>query len=195
MSLIIFNFLAMSTVPTTAETITTEETTPIIETTLSETVTEETTPVLLCQGSEELSHPLIGASGNYMKTACFVFGEFSQADADAYCKAGGMKLFQIDSLELQSVLFAYMEPQLEGYDFMIRVDGLRDTTDNKWYYYSNGKAPAFGGLEWINGPDVLTGFDSMMITNMQYPQSKIIQTFKVDGISAELQIPIACEYQ
>lgn len=154
-----------------------------------------TTATSLCQGATELSYPVSDTAGNYLKTACFVFSLFNQADADAYCKAEGMKLFQIDSLAVQTSLFAFLEPQLEGYDVMFRVDGIRDPSDDSWYYYNNGKAPAFNGLDWLQGPDVLAGFDTMMITNMQYPQSKLIQTFKVDGIPASLAINVLCEYQ
>lgn len=141
-----------------------------------------------------MQYPLT-VGGAYSKTACFVFDTYNQADADAYCKADGMVLLDIDSLEIQSELFAFLEPQMTGYQVAFRVDGIRESDVGNWYYYSYGKTLAFSGLDWLTTSDTLTGDDTMVITNMAYPMAKVIQTFKVDGLDKSLLFPIICEYK
>lgn len=129
---------------------------------------------------------------------CMVFDQKDQAGADAACKAGYMYLFQIDSDAVQTELFSLLDQILSagGLNFMFRVDGVRDTTDKKWYYYSKGtKTPAFAGIKWYVSSDTLDGFDSMVVTNLAYPVQKAIANTAVDAVQNNDPTPLyLCEY-
>lgn len=121
----------------------------------------------------------------------------TQAEADAYCKADRMVLFQIDSATTQSAIFQVLNDLLTsgGWDYAFRVDGLRDLTDKNWYYYSYGKAPAFAGLKWYQTSDTIDTHDSLVITNMAYPSTKIIQSEAVDGVPMGDKLNVLCEWK
>lgn len=129
---------------------------------------------------------------------CLVFDQKDQAGAAAGCKAGYMYLFQIDSDIVQTTLFAFLDQALSagGYNFMFRVDGVRDATDKNWYYYSKGtKTPAFAGLKWYISSDTLDGFDSLVVTNLAYPVQKAIAKTAADGVQSNDPSPLyICEY-
>lgn len=120
----------------------------------------------------------------------------TQAEADSYCRAGQMQLFQIDSATTQTAIFQVMYDLLTsgGYNYAFRVDGMRDTTDLKWYYYSYGKAAAFAGLKWYTTSDTIATHDSLVITNMAYPSTKVIQSEAVDGVPLGDKIFVLCEW-
>lgn len=123
----------------------------------------------------------------------------TQPEADAYCKAlgGNGLLFQIDSDDTQDSIFSILDVSLgqQGYQYAFRVDGLRDTADNQWYYYDFGKAPAFAGLKWYMTSDTLVGFDSLVITNMAWPAAKVVQSPAVDGVQNELdKVLVLCQF-
>jgi hypothetical protein len=102
----------------------------------------------------------------------------NHADASAGCTAGYMYLFQIDSAEVHTFILMIIEQifSANGFPAMFRVDGVRDTSDNKWYYYSKGsKTPAYAGLKWLVSSDTLTGSDTMIATNMAYPVIKVFR--------------------
>lgn len=105
-----------------------------------------------------------------------------------------MKLFVIDTASTQSALFTYLEPKYPEFDVYFRVDGIRDETDGNWYYYSYGKSSAFTGLDWLMTVDTLTGWNTLVVTNMAYPMDKIIPTYKVDGLDPTMLFPFICEY-
>lgn len=120
----------------------------------------------------------------------------TQDQANAYCKAGMMQLFQIDSATTQTAIFYVLNQLLTQsyYNYAIRVDGLRDTTSGLWYYYSYGKTAAFAGLKWYQKSDTLTTYDSLVITNMAYPSSKVVPSEAVDGVPLGDLLPALCEW-
>lgn len=149
-----------------------------------------------CVGDKEASVPLADDNG-YIKNACFVFIEMTQSQAEAYCKAGGMTLFQIDSAETQAALFKYLQEQLPTTPAVFRVDGLRDEPDGEWFYYANGKEPAFDGLDWLDPvtkEDTLDGQNSLVVENMAYPMQKYSMTFKVDGLEPSIPFLVICQF-
>jgi len=143
--------------------------------------------------------PIQDSTGKLLKNVCLVFDPpQDQPGADAGCKAGYMYLLQIDSADLQTMLFAILDQALgaSGVPFAFRVDGLRDSTDKKWYYYSKGaKVPAFAGLKWYMTSDTLDGSDSLILTNLAYPVQKGLMTSAIDGIPlSENSVMYICEY-
>jgi hypothetical protein len=142
------------------------------------------------------------STGAFIKNVCMMTTSMTQPEADAACKAGStagkqMLLFQIDSDDTQNSIFAVLDTNLgkNGYNYAFRVDGLRDTADGNWYYYDFGQAPAFAGLKWYFTSDTLTGYDSLVITNMAWPANKLVQSPAVDGIQNELDlVPVLCQY-
>lgn len=151
-----------------------------------------------CTASDQASVPLADASNTYIKTMC-ISGMYTQSDADAYCKANNMVLFQIDSDNTQQALFAFLTSAVSQ-DAVFRVDGIRDEATatggtGNWYYYSYGKADAFAGLDWLVGADTLDGLNTMVVTNMAFPLSKAIPTWKVDGLEPTYEFNIICEYK
>lgn len=154
-----------------------------------------TTPPPLCVGPEEAKVPLSDSSGVYLKTACFEFNTVIQSDANAYCTSNRMRLFVIDSAATQNSLFAFLKPQMSGFAVAFRVDGIRDTTDSNWYYFSYGKAPAFAGLSWLQTSATPTGMDNLVVTNTIYPQLTVTQDFYCDGIDVPSLLPFICEFK
>jgi hypothetical protein len=136
----------------------------------------------------------INVSGVYKKTACLVQNAKSYTDANAYCESYSMKLFVIDSDPVQTQLFTYLETKWATSLMIYRVDGIYDTTDNSWYYYSYGKTPAFAGLRWVFSSDTYDPYNCMTISNFAYPMSKISATFAVDANDVSEPIYFICEY-
>ena len=129
------------------------------------------------------------------KSVCIVAQDMNQADADKYCKSGGMKLLQIDSAATQTSIIALLNTNFQGQQYYFRVDGLRDESgDNQWYYYNNGKAPAFVGLDWYVSYDTLLGRSSLAVTNSAYPMNKLIPSYKIDGVDPVAIYPCICEF-
>lgn len=142
-----------------------------------------------CNNADETSVSLDDSSGAYIKSACLVELLFGQADAKNYCERKGMKLFTIDSAETQTSLLDYLQPNFSSIEIYFRVDGIKDETDGKWYYYSNGKTLAFSGLDWLVSADTLSGRNTMVVTN-----TKIDWIMKVDGVDASSEFPFICEF-
>lgn len=150
----------------------------------------------LCTNADEQSAPLNDlTSSKYLKTACIITVASNQKEANDYCVAGKMKLFQIDSAAIQDALFDLLRPTYKGTPTIFRVDGIRDPTDDKWYYYSNGKAPAFAGLSWLQTSDTYQPYYTLMVANMAYPAIKVLDTFKCDGIDADSKWNFICEFK
>jgi hypothetical protein len=154
--------------------------------------------------STQIPFPLMStSSGAFIKNVCLIGIAKTQSEADAACKAGStagteMKLFQIDSDDTQTAIFAVLEANLgsQGYNYAFRVDGLRDTSDGQWYYHNSGSPePAFSNLKWYMTSDTLEGFDSLAITNMAWPASKVVPSVAVDGIQSDNDlVPVLCQY-
>lgn len=144
----------------------------------------------------QVPFPLTDASGTTIKNLCIVLLGMTQSDANTYCTAGYMVLFQINNAATQTALFTFLDQifSASGYSFAFRVDGLRDTTDKNWYYFSYGKAPAFSGLSWYMGSDTLDGLNSLVATNMAYPVQKALPSTLADGVSSSETLPVLCEY-
>lgn len=140
--------------------------------------------------------PLSDSSKTYMKSACLISDNLSEAQAAQYCLDKGMHFFVIDSNKTQQALETAVTKLMGSADYVIRVDGVRDETgDGNWYYYTYGKTSAYTGLDWLIGPDTYDGQSTMILTNMAYPMSKFIKTPKIDGIEPDLVFPFACEYK
>jgi hypothetical protein len=78
--------------------------------------------------------------------------EFNFNDSLNDCRNNRWKLFQIDSNETQQALFFAMSTWWTNVGSNFYIDGMRDKTDGKWYYFGSGdKFPVYSGLEWING--------------------------------------------
>jgi hypothetical protein len=136
----------------------------------------------------------INENGVYKKTACLVQNGKSYTAAKAYCESYSMKLFVIDSDPVQTQLFTYLETKWANSLMTYRVDGVYDTTDNSWYYYSYGKTPAFAGLRWVFSSDTYDPYNYMTISNLAYPMYKISTTFAVDAYDVSQAINFICEY-
>jgi hypothetical protein len=138
--------------------------------------------------------PINDASPAYLKTACIVAKPLSQADADAYCKARGMVLFVISDSYIQTSIFDILAQLVGQNPAVFRVDGKRDEPNGDWNNYSYGKQLAFGGLDWLQTYDTLTGSGTMIIENIAYPLMKQILTWKVDGVDPDTPFPFICEF-
>lgn len=148
----------------------------------------------LCSSNYQNKLPL-SVSGTYVKTACFIQLVGNQVDANNYCIGNGMKLFVVNSAAIQTAVFAALLAGFGPNPVVLRADGLRDEAgDNKWYFYANGKTPAFTGLSWLTSNDTLPGLNSLVITNMAYPMQKYNPTFKIDGLDSVTAFNVLCEY-
>jgi len=127
------------------------------------------------------------------KTACVVLDRYTQTKAVQYCKKFGLNLFQIDSEKTQKALAKYFTRELSFLPLLLRIDGLRDEVDGKWYFYNNGKQPAFEGLNWMFTNDTLTGDNSLVVTNFAYPFLKYKPSVRIDGMSASEKLYVLCE--
>lgn len=106
-----------------------------------------------------------------------------------------MKLFVIDSDEVQTSFFAFVLSMFgigsSTSNNVQRIDGMRDSPYGDWFYYSYGtKTPAFTGLDW-GGP---TG------SNTSATKSCLIATnfygqIHVDGMSCAGTRRFACEFK
>lgn len=158
------------------------------------------------QTSTQIPFSLMSSStGAFIKNVCMKLQYATQAEADALCRAGStagkqMLLFQIDSDDTQTSILNVMDASLgsKGYVYAFRVDGLRDTNDNQWYYYNSGSAtPALATLKWYTTSDTLTGHDSMVITNMAWPAYKTVPSAAIDGIPNDENndpVLVLCQY-
>lgn len=106
-----------------------------------------------------------------------------------------MKLFVIESAEWQAGLFSILNEVAQDTAVVLRVDGLKDESgDNNWYYYSNGKQPAFDGLDWLTTSETMAGYDSLTVTNMAFPMEEVLPQFKVDGLPSDYLFYVVCEF-
>jgi hypothetical protein len=103
-------------------------------------------------------------NGAYKKTFCVMFVDRNATEALNYCKSQGMLLFRIDTNETQQDFFTGIKKFYPGNGVNFFVDGQRDLTDGKWYFWNTGvKTPAYSGLNWKNG-------DSNTGTGLNYLQ-------------------------
>lgn len=105
-----------------------------------------------------------------------------------------MQLFVISDADVQTSFYAYLTTAFGATPTMLRIAGVRDEPDGSWFNYSYGKTPVFGGLDWLQNPDTLTGWSTMIVENIAYPLVKYIPTWKVDGVEPALGLPFVCEY-
>jgi hypothetical protein len=104
------------------------------------------------------------AEGKYIKTACIVdsitidnFQNWTNLiDRGSkihdfgynYCASAGMKMFVIDSADVQKGLFDKLQEKFNFRGATFNVDGRRNGTDHQWYYIGSGKqVPVFDGLD------------------------------------------------
>lgn len=95
-----------------------------------------------------------------------------------------MKLFVIDSTNTQTQIlgtFAKWWPKAWTRQFWI--DGIKNETDGKWYYYSYKKTPAFENLLWYKGGKG----NCLAASSTDVP-------FKVIGFNCSGSVIPVCEY-
>lgn len=134
--------------------------------------------------------------GKYVKTACVIMQTYTQSDASTYCTTRGMKLFVINSTFVQTKLFDTLTTLAQRVPVAFRVDGLRDAArDNKWYFYSYGRTPAFPGLRWLINNDTLPGYNTLVVSNTASSMKKVRPTFTVDGWKPDYLLNVLCEFK
>lgn len=91
-------------------------------------------------------------SGAYIKTACVIKKAATHDGNYVQCSNRNMKLFVIDATSTETQLYAFLKANYGSSPGpTLWVDGIKDTTDNQWYYHSYGKTPAFAPLTWNFG--------------------------------------------
>lgn len=102
------------------------------------------------------------------------------------CSYYGMKLAGIESAGMQAQLFSVLLKWWpERHSVSLWIDGIKDTYDGKWYYYSYKKTPAFPDLIWVNNAAKERGCLAAVSTDT---------VFKVAGYNCSGEhIPI-CEF-
>lgn len=112
---------------------------------------------------------ILAPNGAYLKTLCIIYEKGNYAQAIDSCEQHGMKLLMIENTNTQSQLNSTLVSAWpKGRGIIFWIDGVKDLTDNEWYYYSSGKkTPASTNLIWLRGaatdPGCLStwGFDAV----------------------------------
>lgn len=122
-----------------------------------------------------------------MKTSCVLKDYGNHFQGYDICSYYGMKLFVIDTVNTQTQLFDSLAIRWPTPSSVatFHIDGVKDASNGKWYYYSNGtKTLATTDLIWKNNATSDTG---CLIT------LRVDTGFKVAGVDCSTQLVYICE--
>jgi hypothetical protein len=124
---------------------------------------------------------------NTNRSACLVNKMMSFSVAKRYCEFLEMKLFMINSGQIQQTLFGLLEKKAGQNETIFRVDGLYNSSNEKWYY-NGGKIEAFSGLKWSPKSDVKKTNNTMIVKCEKKSHSTV-----VDAVDQNVNLNFICE--